>query len=191
MELLSTVKMIMGYLYVAISWGEHEQHYWLGYLPSGTSLCCKLVVRLSLSLSHSILTMLSSLECTFKNIFLHNLTQVKLSVLYERIQITRLHFKRSTLQSHARSLSWVSAGAQGKGYVFTMCTYIHSQYQWIYPAWESFNCIFLYQWTPLLKATEKGRFENILGPLVRKGADINVKDKKGVNSLIMTACSWL
>ena len=45
---------------------------------------------------------------------------------------------------------------------------------------ESFNFLFLDQRTPLHLAAEKGRFENILGYLLGKGAGINIKDNEGV-----------
>ena len=38
----------------------------------------------------------------------------------------------------------------------------------------------LHQRTPLHMAAAKGRFENILGYLVKKGAGINIKDKDEV-----------
>ena len=39
----------------------------------------------------------------------------------------------------------------------------------------------LHQLTPLHMAAKKGRCEQILGYLVGKEADINIKDKNGVN----------
>ena len=47
---------------------------------------------------------------------------------------------------------------------------------------KSFNYFVLHQRTPLHLAAEQGRFENILGYLLDKGADINIKDNDGVNT---------
>ena len=48
---------------------------------------------------------------------------------------------------------------------------------------ESFNYFVLHQRTPLYLAAEKGRFENVLGYLLGKAADINIKDKMGVTHM--------
>ena len=48
------------------------------------------------------------------------------------------------------------------------------------PTCNSFNYFVLHQQTPLHMAAKKGRFENILGYLIGKGANINIKDNDGV-----------
>ena len=45
---------------------------------------------------------------------------------------------------------------------------------------NSFNCFVLHQQTPLHLAAKEGRFEKILGYLIDKRADINIKDNDGV-----------
>jgi len=61
------------------------------------------------------------------------------------------------------------------------CTYIPPEIC----KYKSFNSFLFHQQTPLHLAAEKGRFENTLKYLVDKGADINIKDEKGVIVMLL------
>ena len=50
---------------------------------------------------------------------------------------------------------------------------------------DMYKCLSLHQMTPLHVAAEKGESLDIVEYLIRKGADINIKDENGVSKTIL------